>query len=464
MSSASAFYDAILSSILLWSKTIVLAALLVHVPSILKALLSSPHSSSQSSNTKSQPKSLNDSQHQAISDETLPSPPPVNCSGLNINVEKNEEVTRKLEPRDSVYSENNFHVHQVRHSRPSSTNYECGDTFSSPIKESTSRLSASHQSSFSSDFEHDDNMVPLNLLTGDDFSTGDEVESHRKPELNRSRQEDNTFIIKSEPPSSASTQSSTRRSIKRKPVPSLDFFSLPPHIPKSVNESAVVASSPSVCGSIASTWVTYESDHPLDSDMESTHTSHRHQNSAVRPPKRNRPTRRPVSSSSTSSVRIPTPDSSNESNSDYSSGDVCDLSSKELTEFPLVPTNVAKLLLDYNNIYSIPSNAFQDFSNLEVLDLSSNRLPDLPDSIGSLGNLKELYLRGNLLLRLPDALERLTNLEILDVSCNELYELGPYVRTMTSLQQIDVRHNKLRTLPSELGFNSTAVGQSCCVS
>ncbi|XP_076844501.1 toll-like receptor 1 [Brachyhypopomus gauderio] len=103
-----------------------------------------------------------------------------------------------------------------------------------------------------------------------------------------------------------------------------------------------------------------------------------------------------------------------------------DLSSNALdqTVFKCLPTNVTILNLQNNQIIAIPAN-ISGLDSLRILDLSANRLLDLPDCL-SYPNLEKLVLHGNSLHSpSPGALETCPHLTVLDTSRN------PYICTCT---------------------------------
>ena len=53
-----------------------------------------------------------------------------------------------------------------------------------------------------------------------------------------------------------------------------------------------------------------------------------------------------------------------------------------------------------------------ELTNLQTLDLSSNSLATLPESMGKLSKLQLLYLTGNLIAALPESICKLPNLRI----------------------------------------------------
>lgn len=65
-----------------------------------------------------------------------------------------------------------------------------------------------------------------------------------------------------------------------------------------------------------------------------------------------------------------------------------------------------------------------NLKNLVCLDVSENRLEDLPEEIGGLENLTDLHLSQNVIEILPDGIGQLTRLTILKVDQNRLTTLN----------------------------------------
>ena len=81
------------------------------------------------------------------------------------------------------------------------------------------------------------------------------------------------------------------------------------------------------------------------------------------------------------------------------------------------------------------------------LDLSDLKLSTLPEAIGQLSQLQELYLSGNQLSTLPEAIGQLSQLQELDLSGNQLSTLPEAIGQLSQLQALDLSGNQLSTLP-----------------
>jgi len=111
-----------------------------------------------------------------------------------------------------------------------------------------------------------------------------------------------------------------------------------------------------------------------------------------------------------------------------------------------------KLNLSRNSIDQLhPPALLGALTALRVLDLHSNRLAVLPDSIASLAHLKLLDVSCNLLTKLPDAIGELAHLATLACSRNRLRTLPAAIGNLRALTSLDVRLNRLVALPAELG-------------
>ncbi|CAI0401294.1 unnamed protein product [Linum tenue] len=158
--------------------------------------------------------------------------------------------------------------------------------------------------------------------------------------------------------------------------------------------------------------------------------------------------------------------------------EIVDLGGMSFETVPNPPLNLAhicKLDLSNNNLQIIPESLMEGLLNIVVLDIHSNQLKSLPNSIGCLSKLKVLNVAGNLLLSLPKAIMNcrclkelnvnfnklgrlpdnigfgLRNLEKLSVNSNLLAFFPSSLTHLSSLKKLDARLNKLRSLPEDVG-------------
>ncbi|KAI9123261.1 hypothetical protein K1719_006150 [Acacia pycnantha] len=156
---------------------------------------------------------------------------------------------------------------------------------------------------------------------------------------------------------------------------------------------------------------------------------------------------------------------------------IVDLSGLSLESLPTPSLNFAlicKLNLYCNNLQEIPESLTARLLNIVALDVHSNQLRSLPNSIGCLSKLKLLNISGNLIEFLPKTIENcraleelnanfnklsvlpetigfeLINLKKLSVNSNKLLFLPHSTSHLTALRVLDVRLNCLRALPDDL--------------
>ncbi|KAK3030952.1 hypothetical protein RJ639_036690 [Escallonia herrerae] len=96
-----------------------------------------------------------------------------------------------------------------------------------------------------------------------------------------------------------------------------------------------------------------------------------------------------------------------------------------------------------------PPDLFCRLKCLKTLDLSRNRLRELPTEVGELMNLRYLNLSHNLLLDLPETVCDLCNLQTLKlVACDHLKRLPQGIGKLISLRHLEIdRTESLKVLP-----------------
>ncbi|KAG7383977.1 hypothetical protein PHYPSEUDO_003146 [Phytophthora pseudosyringae] len=104
-----------------------------------------------------------------------------------------------------------------------------------------------------------------------------------------------------------------------------------------------------------------------------------------------------------------------------------------------------------HDLRELPDDLFAALPSLETLSLIADGLERLPESIGTLRNLMELDVTKNRLRELPDSLTKLTGLKMLNLSCNALEKLPEDFGKLDKLDKIWLERNALKQLPLSIG-------------
>ncbi|XP_060080430.1 leucine-rich repeat protein lrrA-like [Ylistrum balloti] len=144
--------------------------------------------------------------------------------------------------------------------------------------------------------------------------------------------------------------------------------------------------------------------------------------------------------------------------SDVDTGHVeIDLSSRDLQSIPediLIRSSsqVKQMLLDYNDLESLPEHFSKCFPSLEVLSLTGNEITFLPSLTGCKGCLRELHLNENCMTILSESICDLTHLQVLKATGNSLKILPDNIGELRNLRILCLDDNKLESLPSTIGL------------
>ena len=81
-----------------------------------------------------------------------------------------------------------------------------------------------------------------------------------------------------------------------------------------------------------------------------------------------------------------------------------------------------------------------------TLDLTDNQITDIPQSISSLINLRELYLHNNEITYIPESISSLTNLWELRLSHNKISHIPESISSLTNLLYLCLSDNHIDDL------------------
>ncbi|CAL1170946.1 unnamed protein product [Cladocopium goreaui] len=126
-----------------------------------------------------------------------------------------------------------------------------------------------------------------------------------------------------------------------------------------------------------------------------------------------------------------------------------DVSSNRLTELPaaLGKLPLRELCVANNQLRELPSS-FSDLTQLQQIDASNNQLQQLPEDLTPLGeNLVNIQLAQNRLLKLPDSFCSLARLRRADLTQNRLVTLPRNIGKLLQLEWLGLGRSDLVELP-----------------
>ncbi|CAG0898255.1 unnamed protein product [Darwinula stevensoni] len=113
--------------------------------------------------------------------------------------------------------------------------------------------------------------------------------------------------------------------------------------------------------------------------------------------------------------------------------------------------NQKKVNMNYQDLIELPCGVINQFKDVMILALNGNDLTCLPDSIGTLENLEELWLKENQVRYLPESILKLKHLQILALTGNSLSCLLEDMDELCNIEELFLNENKLKILPDTLG-------------
>ncbi|KAF8766731.1 Leucine-rich repeat-containing protein 57 [Argiope bruennichi] len=117
-----------------------------------------------------------------------------------------------------------------------------------------------------------------------------------------------------------------------------------------------------------------------------------------------------------------------------------------------------------NKIGNLPPT-IGNFTNLKNLTACQIRIASLPEEIGTLKKLESVNFSNNELTTLPASFVQLVNLRTINLSNNKITNLQPVFANMKKLELLDMSHNKLVEVPDhvkeiaaiEINFNQNQI-------
>lgn len=104
--------------------------------------------------------------------------------------------------------------------------------------------------------------------------------------------------------------------------------------------------------------------------------------------------------------------------------------------------DIQKLLLNANELTTVDTT-LMSLTGLRYLELSDNKLAELPEGINAWQQLQVLHLSGNRLTELPQSMASLKKLYHLNLSYNLLRSLPPVLDRMSGLRELNLIGNPL---------------------
>ncbi len=107
------------------------------------------------------------------------------------------------------------------------------------------------------------------------------------------------------------------------------------------------------------------------------------------------------------------------------------------------------LNLSNTSLTGIPSEIGLQ-SQLQLLDLSQNKISYLPSKMIRLNRLHTLKLNRNQFVETPISISLLSGLQTLELAENRIRTISPKLFTLKKLKQLDISYNQIRALPNEI--------------
>ncbi|KAF8408185.1 hypothetical protein HHK36_007327 [Tetracentron sinense] len=115
--------------------------------------------------------------------------------------------------------------------------------------------------------------------------------------------------------------------------------------------------------------------------------------------------------------------------------------------------------VDHDSVFSttLPNEVLDLDRSVRTLDLTHNKVVDIPMDISKLINMQRLILADNLIERLPMNLGKLQSLKVLTLDGNQITTLPDELGLLVRLERLSISGNLLTWLPETIGSLRNAV-------
>ena len=128
-----------------------------------------------------------------------------------------------------------------------------------------------------------------------------------------------------------------------------------------------------------------------------------------------------------------------------------DLSENKIREIPKFFINLSALkkLHLADNFISLLPEEIGCLKSLELLNISNNQLTQLPDTLIGCHSLTNINLSGNQFVEIPIVIVNLPNIEVIDLSANLIETIPEDIRNLQAVE-LNLNRNRLRLLHPNL--------------
>ncbi|EKX44364.1 hypothetical protein GUITHDRAFT_109814 [Guillardia theta CCMP2712] len=117
-----------------------------------------------------------------------------------------------------------------------------------------------------------------------------------------------------------------------------------------------------------------------------------------------------------------------------------------LSSFPVLK----KINMSKNKIHHLPDLGWENFANVQEIDVSDNILEELPEGMRELSRLRVLIASNNRIRRIPDPVARLASITDMDFEANSLEEIPLAFAANQTLKRLNVQSNRITTIAKEI--------------